>query len=134
MASRRIDPATVWQVPEPFRRIYSHGVELAAGTRTLLLSGQIGIAPDGRLRQGFAEQCEQAMDNVEALLAAASMTRDDIVKVTFLLTRPADLPGLGEIRRRRWASPAPPAVTTYVVAALAGPDYLIEIEAVAAAP
>jgi enamine deaminase RidA (YjgF/YER057c/UK114 family) len=125
---------SVWQVPEPFRGIYAHAVELAAGVRTLLVSGQIGIAPDGNLRQGFSAQCEQAMDNVEALLAAAQMTRSDIVKLTFLLTRADDLRALGEIRRKRWSSTTPPAITTYVVAALANPDYLIEIEAVAAAP
>jgi enamine deaminase RidA (YjgF/YER057c/UK114 family) len=129
----RHNPPSVWQVPDPFRGIYSHAVELPAGARTLLVSGQIGVAPDGELKRGFAHQCEQAMDNVEALLAAAGMTRGNIAKLTFLLTRAEDLATLGEIRRRRWSTPSPPAITTYVVAALANPDYLIEIEALAAA-
>ncbi len=48
-------------------------------------------------------------------------------------TRAEDLGSLGDIRRRRWASAEPPAVTTIVVAALARADYLVEIEVIAAA-
>jgi enamine deaminase RidA (YjgF/YER057c/UK114 family) len=40
--------------------------------------------------------------------------------------------GFGELRRKRWASPTPPAVTTLVVAALARPELLIEIDVTAA--
>jgi hypothetical protein len=43
-----------------------------------------------------------------------------------LLTRAVDLPTLGELRRKRWASATPPAVTTLVVAALARPELLVE--------
>ena len=85
------------------------------------------------MRPGFARQLEQAMDNIEALLAAAGMGGSDVAKATFFLTRSEDLPALGETRRRRWASDAPPAVTVVVVAALARPYALVEVEAVAAA-
>jgi 2-iminobutanoate/2-iminopropanoate deaminase len=135
MASRtsRHNPATVSDRPEAFRRIYSHAVEVSAGTRLLFISGQIGATREGTLRTGFSEQCEQAMENVEALLAAARMTKADAAKITYFLTRAEDLPALGEARRRRWASAEPPAVTTIVVAALASPEYLVEIEVAAAA-
>jgi enamine deaminase RidA (YjgF/YER057c/UK114 family) len=129
----RHNPTTVWSVPEPFRGIYSHAVELVAGTRMVFISGQIGVAPDGTLNADFDVQCEQAMDNVEALLAATRMTRANMVKVTYFLTRPEDYPRLGQIRRRRWAEGAPPAVTALIVAALARPECLVEIEVVAAA-
>jgi len=69
------NPASVWGVPEPFKSIYSHAVEVTAGTRLLFISGQVGIARDGTPRVGFSEQCEQAMDNVEGLLSAAAMTK-----------------------------------------------------------
>jgi 2-iminobutanoate/2-iminopropanoate deaminase len=131
-SSARHNPASLRERPEPFRTIYSHAVEVQAGARLLLISGQIGVGQDGVTRSGFAAQCEQAMDNVEALLVAARMTTADIVKVTYFLTRAADLAALGNIRRRRWASAEPPAVTTLVVAALAAPDYLVEIEVTAA--
>ena len=128
----RHNPASVWRVPDGFKSIYSHAVEVGDGARTLFISGQVGVAPDGALRADFASQLDQAMDNVEALLAAAGMTKADVVKANYYLTRATDLPPLGEVRRRRWAKGEPEAVTVIVVAALARPEYLIEIEAVAA--
>jgi len=100
--------------------------------RLLFLSGQIGVAPDGSLATHFEAQCEVAMTNIETLLTAGAMKQADIVKLVFYLTRAADLPTLGELRRKRWASPTPPAVTTLVVAALARPELLIEIDVTAA--
>lgn len=132
-SSIRHNPASVWRVPDAFRSIYSHAVEVPDGARTLFISGQVGVASDGTLRPDFATQLEQAMDNVEALLAAARMTTANVVKASYYLTRAADLPALGEARRRRWAKRGPEAVTVIVVAALARAEYLIEIEVTAAA-
>ena len=106
---------------------------MSGASETLYISGQFGIAPDGRLPATFVEQANLAMDNVEALLAAAGMTRANVVKLTYFLTRSSDAPDLGAIRRERWSSTEPPAVTAIVVSALARPEYLIEIEAVAVA-
>ena len=129
----RHNPEAVWPVPEGFRSIYAHGVELRSNARLLFISGQIGVAADGSLATDFEAQCEMAMTNVEALLAAAAMEHTNIVKLVFYLTRAVDLPRLGELRRKRWASLTPPAVTTLVVAALARPELLVEIDATAAA-
>jgi 2-iminobutanoate/2-iminopropanoate deaminase len=129
---KRYAPTTIWQVPEGFRTTYAHAVEVRAGARVLLISGQIGVGPDGAVPSGFSDQCDRAMTNVEELLAAADMAISDIVKVSYYLTRSEDLPALGEARTRRWKSDSPPAVTTLVVAALARPSLLIEIEVIAA--
>ncbi len=126
------NPATVWTVPEPFRTIYTHAREVPAGTRQIHVSGQFGVSPNGIMQPGFPAQLEQAMDNVEALLAAGEMDRTDMAKATFFLTGPEDLPALGEARRRRWASAEPAAVTVIVVAALARPDALVEVEVIGA--
>lgn len=128
------NPSTVWSVPEQFRTIYTHSLEVPAGYRQLLISGQFGVGPDGAMKDGFKAQLEQAMDNVEALLASAGMARANIAKLNFYLTRTEDLPALGEVRRRRWASSSPAAVTVIVVAALARPDALVEVEATGAVP
>lgn len=125
------NPPTVWTVPEPFRAIYTHATEVPAGLRHLHVSGQFGVGPDGAMRPDFAGQLGAAMDNVEALLAAAAMGLADVAKATFFLTRTEDLPALGEARRRRWASDRPSAVTVIVVAALARPDALVEVSAAA---
>jgi enamine deaminase RidA (YjgF/YER057c/UK114 family) len=134
LLAERHNPASVWTVPAVFRSIYAHAVEIPAGARTLLISGQFGIAPDGVPAPDFAGQLTQAMNNVEALLASARMSPADLVRIVFYLTRSADLAALGEIRRQRWASHAPPSVTVLVVAALARPDCLVEVEAMAAGP
>lgn len=130
--AKRHNPPSVWAVPEAFRSIYSHAVEAGGGARLLFVSGQLGIAPDGSLRVGFEAQLNQAMDNVEALLASAGMSKDNIVKANYYLTRSSDLPTLGAVRRRRWAKSEAEAVTVIVVAALASQDWLVEVEAVAA--
>jgi enamine deaminase RidA (YjgF/YER057c/UK114 family) len=71
------------------------------------------------------------MDNVEALLAAAGMTTANIVKLSYYTTQATDFPTLVQIRQRRWAFDLAPSVTAIAVSALARPEYLIEIEAVA---
>jgi enamine deaminase RidA (YjgF/YER057c/UK114 family) len=122
----------IWPVPDPLREIYAHSREARAGTRLLFISGQVGVAPDGSLAPDFGLQTEQAMTNVETLLAQARMTPADVVKLTYFVTSAADLPALGTIRRDRWSQAEPPAVTVLVVASLARPEWLIEIEAIAA--
>ena len=74
------------------------------------------------------------MDNVESLLAAANMNTANLVKLTYYTTRAIDFPALVQIRQRRWALNPAPSVTAIAVLALARPEYLIEIEAVAVAP
>jgi enamine deaminase RidA (YjgF/YER057c/UK114 family) len=63
---------------DAFRSVYSHSAEVQAAGRLLFISGQFGAAPDGKLLGEFAPQCEQAVDNVEALLSAAGMTTVNI--------------------------------------------------------
>ncbi|MGN8097875.1 RidA family protein [Methylobacterium sp. 22177] len=117
-------------MPDQARTIYAHAREAPFG-RTLFVSGQFGVAPDGRMRAEFAEQLGQAMANVEALLAAAGMVLADVRKATFILTRTDDLCALERVRQTRWASKAPAAVTVLVAAALVRADALVEIEVTA---
>lgn len=127
----RHNPDSVRAVPDIFKSIYTHAVEIATPQRMLFISGQIGVDPDGKTLPTFAEQCLQAMDNVEALLAEAGMSTTDIVKVVYYLTSADDLAALTEIRQRRWGSAEPPAVTTLVIAALASPEFQVEIDVTA---
>ncbi|MEL7061927.1 MAG: RidA family protein [Acidobacteriota bacterium] len=129
---RRMNPDTVREVPDAFRGIYTHAVELSAPQRLVFVSGQIGVAPDGRTAPTFEAQCHQAMDNVEAILTAAELSTQDILKVTYYLTSAGHLAALGAIRRERWFDAEhAPAVTTLVVSELAEPDLQIEIEVTA---
>lgn len=110
---------------------YTHAVETGPNTRLLHISGQVGIAKDGKIAQGFGAQCAQIWTNIGAILAAAGMRYTDLIRVTTYLVNAADIPesraarlqALGEHR---------PASTLLVISGLATPDYLIEIEAWAA--
>jgi enamine deaminase RidA (YjgF/YER057c/UK114 family) len=130
---KALNPPTVWQVPDGFKPVYTHATEATAVSRTLFVSGQFGVRPDGSLAEGFAAQAAQAMDNVESLLEAAKLDFASVAKLTIFLTRSTDAPDLLRLRTERWASAAPPAVTVITVSALAKPEYLIEIEATALA-
>ncbi|WP_300015204.1 RidA family protein [uncultured Roseobacter sp.] len=109
-----------------------HGTEITEPRRFVFLSGQIGVAPDGTTHASFKDQCNQAIDNVEALLVDAEMTTADILRVTYFVTDADNLASLSEVRQTRWNEGNAPAVTTLVVAALAAPDLLVEIEVTAA--
>ena len=115
-----------------YEAVYAHGVEVPAGARTLHVSGQVGVDHrDGRLAEGgFEAQCVQAIANVEAVLASAGKALADVVKLTIYLTRREDIPRLRDVRAERLA--VAPAVTMVLVAGLHHPDWLVEIEAVAA--
>lgn len=115
-----------------YEAVFAHGVEVPADARTLYVSGQVGVDADGHtVEGGFDAQCRQAISNVEAVLASAGMTLADTVKVTIYLTRREDIPRLRDVRAERLA--VAPAVTMVLVAGLHAPEWLVEIEAVAAA-
>ena len=112
---------------------YSQGVEVSPNARWLYISGQIGVAPDGSVAKGLEAQFMQAFDNIGTVLAAAGMAKTDVVKLTIFVTEPGP-ETLGVYRRSRdlWMEGHAPAGTYLVVNGLASPDFLVEIEAVAA--
>lgn len=110
---------------------YSQGVLTDGPQRWLHVSGQVGIRPDGTLEEGFEAQAEQALANVLAVLAEAGMSKDDIVKLDVFLTRPSDLKAWRAIRDRTLDGHLA-ASTLLIVAGLASPDWLLEVQAVAA--
>ena len=110
---------------------YSHGVEVAPGARWLHISGQVGVLPDGGLADGPVGQMEQTWSNVLAVLADADMGPHDLVKVTCFITRAEDV-GLFRQVRDSLLEGAQPASTLVIVSGLAHPDWLVEIEAIAA--
>ena len=118
-------------VAPPFSR-YSHGVEAPASARWLYMSGQVGVAPDGTVRQGAEAQIEQTWRNLLAILESAGMGPRDLVKVTTFLTDRANLQISREVRERMLQS-AEPASTLLIVSGLARTEWLVEIEAIAAA-
>lgn len=110
---------------------YNQAVEVAPNARWLHISGQLGIGPDGKLRDGTAAQAEQAWANILNILSAAGMSAEDLVKITTFIINPSDV-GAVRAARERALGAIRPASTLLVVQALASPDFRIEIEAIAA--
>jgi enamine deaminase RidA (YjgF/YER057c/UK114 family) len=121
------NPNTVFAPTGPF----SHGVEVPANARWLHISGQIGVAPDGKVPSEFEAQAEQCWRNVKAVLAAAGMGVENLVKCTHFVTRAEDVATYGKVRARQLGE-ARPASTLLVISALARPGLLVEVEALAA--
>lgn len=109
---------------------YSHAVSAPGAGRWLHVAGQIGLRPDGALALDFVEQAEAAWNNLVAILADAGMDVHDLVKVTHYLVRGTDLIEYGPVRTRHLGD-ARPASTLIVVHALARPEWMVEIDAVA---
>jgi 2-iminobutanoate/2-iminopropanoate deaminase len=118
-------------VPKPASN-YSQAVEMPAGGRRLIISGQVGMLPDGRLLQGYERQAEQAWNNVLAILADAGMGSTDIVKIIAYDVAPGNVAAYRAVRDRMLGGHTP-AATYVVVAGLASPDFLTEIEVEAVA-
>lgn len=117
-------------VSPPFSR-YSHGVEAAPGLRWLYVSGQVGADKTGKTVGGFEAQARQAFANLKAVLAEAGMGPADVVKLTTFITDRAHLAAYRQARDEAFGDTRV-ASTLLIVSGLASPDWLIEVEAVAA--
>jgi len=121
-----LNPATI----APPVGLYSQGMVAPTQGRWLHIAGQVGLRPDGSVPPDFASQAEVAWQNVLAVLAAADMAPSDLVKLTTYLTDASHLPQFAPVRSR-YLGDARPASTLVVVQALARPEWLVEVEAVA---
>jgi len=113
---------------------YSHTV-VARGGRTVYIAGQVPMDADGKLVGGsdLGAQTAQAMKNVGIALAAAGAGFEDIVKLTTYVVnyKPEHRAIIGKVRSASFAKGPPPASTLVGVSALAMPEWLVEIEAIA---
>ena len=115
----------------PVEGAYPQAVEVSGASRWLYISGQIPVAPDGSLSPDFTTQCRQCWANIETQLAAADMTKDNLVKVTtFLSDRRYALENRAV--RLEALEGRQPALTV-IITGIFEEAWLVEIEAVAAA-
>jgi 2-iminobutanoate/2-iminopropanoate deaminase len=112
---------------------YSHAALVEGPGRRLVMSGQIGVAPDGTVAAGGEAQIAQALANMGAILAAHGMAPGHIVKMGVFLTDRALIPAW-RAQREGFLGGHAPASTLLVVAGLADPRYVFEVEAEAVAP
>jgi enamine deaminase RidA (YjgF/YER057c/UK114 family) len=110
---------------------YSHGVEVPPNARWLYIAGQVGMRKDGAVPPTVEAQTEVAWQNIVAILAAAGMKVTDVVKITQFLVNLEDFPKYAATRAKFLAGHRP-ASTGLVIRSLVRPEWLVEVEAVAA--
>ncbi len=110
---------------------YSYAVK-KRGT-PVFLAGQVAIDGEGKIvgEGDVAQQVEQIFDNLRRVLAACGGTLRDVVKLNVFVTDPSHRPAITQARLRHFAPGEAPASTYLVVSALALPQLLVEIEAIA---
>jgi enamine deaminase RidA (YjgF/YER057c/UK114 family) len=137
MANRRADPIRRLNPPELGTPPgYSQIVDVRA-SRIIFIAGQTALDRHGELvgRNDFAAQADQVFRNLSAALLSVGCTASDLVKLTVFLRDMSHLSTYREARNRFFTTvtpPAAPGITLVEVSKLYGPDFLIEIEAVAA--
>jgi 2-iminobutanoate/2-iminopropanoate deaminase len=112
---------------------YSHGIELDGPVRFLFGAGQAGVDADGRIGDGIEAQATLVWRNIDSILADAGMRIDHIVQLTMLLLHRDDYAIAREVRERALGEHRPASTLIYV-SGLADPNWLIEIDFVAAVP
>ena len=124
---RPLNPPTI---RPPFAR-YSHAVEVPPGARLVYCSGQLGVGVDDAVPAGVEAQAELCFANIAAILAEAEMTLADLVRINAYVTAREHMKGYMAVRDRLVGTP-PPASTLMIVAGFTRPEFLVEIEAMAA--
>lgn len=127
---RTLTPTTI---AAPMAR-YVHGVEIPAGYRIAMTSGQLGMAPDGTVPACALGQARLCFNACGAILAEAGMGPQDVVRVNAWVTARDHMQGY-MTARDEWlaASTRLPASTLLIVSGFTRPEFLVEVEVTAAA-
>ncbi len=114
---------------------YTHVVEVTGPGKTVYISGQIALDKSGNLVGGadMKAQAEQVFKNLEAALAAAGATFDNVVKMNTYTTDMTQVQAIRDVRTKYFTK-STPASTLVQVVKLARPDLLLEIEVIAVVP
>ncbi len=122
-----------WENPPGVVAPVPHYSQVARSGNTLYISGQLGVDASGQLVAvaDAKAQAQQAWRNIVAILRNYDATPRHLVKTNTYITHPAYRASVGEARDEVFPNPPYPPSTLVVVAALAEPQYLVEIEAIA---
>ena len=123
-------PLSPPDIRPPFGR-YHHGVAVPAGSRFIYTSGQLGVRADDSVPETIEEQAEICFAAIRAILAEGGMTLADVVRLSAFVTKREDMRRYMAVRDRFIGDPAP-ASTLFIVSGFTRPEFLVEIEAVAA--
>jgi 2-iminobutanoate/2-iminopropanoate deaminase len=109
---------------------YVHAMEVVGAQRLLFISGTMGLDAAGRPPKGLEAQLTLIWSNLRRILAEAGMTTTNLVRVTSYLREAAFVEANQQARLDALGDRRIP--TTAIVVATLSPDWLVEVEAVAA--
>lgn len=116
---------------------FSQVVTTQGHGRTIYIGGQDAVNGRGEIvgKGNITEQTEQVMLNLQTALAACGATFDNLVKLTIHIVHGQDLRlGFQASQKYLGGLKNPPAITGFFVSALAHPDFLVEVDAIAFVP
>jgi enamine deaminase RidA (YjgF/YER057c/UK114 family) len=125
----RINPKTI---SKPFTN-YAHVVTVEGAKKLVFCAGQVAADVNGKvlLPDNFDAQTKMVMKNLKAALAAGGAKLSDVTKVTIYICNPHDVPKARGILFDYFGK-HPPGSTLCILRGLANPNFLLEIEAIAA--
>jgi len=129
---QHLNPETLHHNPA-----FSQAVAVSGAVKTVYVGGQNAVDTSGKIvGQGdIATQTEQVMQNIQAALAAGGASLEHVIKWNVYLVQGQPLQPGFEVFQRVWNRRSnPPAITGVMVAGLANPDFLIEIDVIAVVP
>ena len=110
---------------------YSHGIEVQPG-RMVVTSGQLGVRADGTIPEDIESQTSVCLENIEAILLEAGLSRNSIVRLNAYVIDRKHMEGYMNVRDRFTATlNCKPASTLMIVSGFTRPEFLVEVEALA---
>jgi enamine deaminase RidA (YjgF/YER057c/UK114 family) len=107
---------------------YAQAVIHPAAAERIVISGQLGVKPDGTLEQGLEAQMRRAWSNIITTVLEAGFTKEHLVKATVFVAQRGQVALYRRVRDEVMDGVI--FANTYIeVAGLASPDFLVEIEA-----
>jgi enamine deaminase RidA (YjgF/YER057c/UK114 family) len=116
---------------------FTNVVVVDGPVRTIYIGGQDAVDASGKIvgAGDIGAQSAQVFANIQTALEAAGAGLEHVIKWNILIVQGQPLePGFAEFQRVWGERPNPPAITAAFVSALANPEFLVEIDAIAVVP
>ena|SRR5215212_1622715 len=116
---------------------FTQVVAVTGAAKTLYIGGQDAVDASGTIvgKGDIKLQVEQVFKNLQTALRASGAELEHIIKWNIYIVQGQPLRPAFEVSRQIWGDrPNPPAITVVVVAGLANPDFLVEMDAIAVVP
>jgi len=116
---------------------FSQIVTTQGNGKTIYVGGQDAVNAQGEIvgKADIAEQTEQVMKNLQTTLSACGATFDNLVKLSIYIIQGQNLNSAFQVSQKFFSNVKnPPVISVLIVAGLANPDFLVEIDATAFIP